>query len=55
MFLVYSTHECRCGREDLIDEDEDGLLGRELDAFPDDIHELTDGQILVVRKPHIPS
>ena len=45
MFLVYSTHECRCGREDLIDEDEDGLLGRQLDALSDNVDELANGEI----------
>lgn len=30
----------------LVDEDEDGLLGRELDPFADDVDELADRQVL---------
>jgi len=45
MLLVNRTHE-RGGRwQDLIDEDEDGLLGRQLDALADDIDELAYGEI----------
>jgi hypothetical protein len=45
MFLVYRAHERGSGREHLIDEDEDGLLGGELDALADHIDELADGEI----------
>lgn len=45
MFLVDAAHERGGGRQDLVDEDEDGLLGRQLDAFPDDVDELADGQV----------
>jgi len=45
VFLVNAAHE-RGGRwQDLIDEDEDGLLGRELDTLADYVDELTDGKI----------
>ena len=45
MLFVDAAHE-RCGwREDLVDEDEDGLLGRELYALADDIDELAHGEI----------
>jgi hypothetical protein len=29
------------GRQHVVDEDEDGLLGGELDALTDDVHKLT--------------
>ena len=45
MLFVDTTHECSSGREDFIDEDEDGLLWAELDAFADDINELADSEI----------
>jgi len=45
VLLINATHE-GCGRrKDLVDEDEDGLLGRQLDALADNIDELTDGQV----------
>ncbi len=45
VFLVDAAHE-RGGRwQDLVDEDEDGLLGGELDAFADYVHELTDSEV----------
>ena len=45
VLLVDRAHQ-RSGRwQDLIDEDEDGLLGRKLDALADDVDELADGQI----------
>lgn len=45
MLLVNRRHQ-RGGRwQHLVDEDEDGLLGRELDALADYINELTNGQI----------
>ena len=40
VLLVNRTHRCRCWREDLVDEDEDRLLRRELDTLPDNIDEL---------------
>jgi hypothetical protein len=45
VFLVDAAHERGGGRQDLVDEDEDGLLGAELDALADYIDELTDSQI----------
>ncbi len=45
MLLVNRRHQ-RGGRwQHLVDEDEDGLLGRELDALADYINELTNGQV----------
>jgi len=45
VLLVDARHE-RGGRgQDLVDEDEDGLLGRELDALADDVDELAYGQV----------
>jgi hypothetical protein len=46
VLLVYGTHECCCGRQYLIDEYEDGLLRRELDALTDYVDELANRQIL---------
>jgi hypothetical protein len=45
MLLVNRGHQ-RGGRwQHLVDEDEDGLLGRKLDALADYINELTDSQV----------
>jgi len=45
VFLIDRAHQ-RSGRwQDLIDEDEDGLLGGELDALADYVDELTDGEV----------
>lgn len=45
VFLVNAAHE-RGGRwQDLINEDEDGLLGGELDALADYVDELADGEV----------
>ena len=46
MFLVDAAHKGRCGWKDFVDEDEDGLLGRELDALADNIDELAHSQVL---------
>jgi hypothetical protein len=45
VFLVDRAHERSGRRKDLIDEDEDGLFGRELDALADYVDELTDGEV----------
>jgi hypothetical protein len=45
VLLVDAAHECGGWREGLIDEDEDGFLGRQLDALADDIDELADRQV----------
>lgn len=45
MLLVDAAHEGSSWRQDLIDEDEDGLLRGELDALADDVDELADGEV----------
>ena len=45
VFLVDGAHERGSGWQDLIDEDEDGLLGGELDAFADHVDELAHGEV----------
>jgi hypothetical protein len=45
VFLVDATHERGGGRQDLIDEDEDGLLRTELDSLAYHVDELSDGQV----------
>ena len=45
MFLVNRAHQSRGGRQDFVDEDEDGLLGAELDALADHVDELADGEV----------
>lgn len=45
VFLVDAAHERGGGRQDLVDEDEDGLLRGELDPLPDHVHELADGEV----------
>lgn len=45
MLLVDAAHEGSRGRQNLVDEDEDGLLGRQLDALSDHVDELADGEI----------
>ena len=45
MLLIDGAHERSCRWQDLIDEDKDGFLGRELDALADNIDKLTDGEI----------
>ena len=45
VLLVYRAHESGCGRQDLIDEDKDGLLGRQLNALADNVDELADGEV----------
>ena len=45
MLLVDGAHQ-RGGRgQDLVDEDEDGLLRAELDALADDVDKLADGKV----------
>lgn len=57
MLLVDGAHERGRGRQDLVDKDEDGLLGRELDTLADHVHELstaggeTDPVSTVVARP----
>lgn len=45
VLLVDAAHEGGRGWQDLIDEDEDRLLRGELDALPDHINELSNGEI----------
>jgi len=45
VLLVYRAHESGCRWQNLIDEDEDGLLGRQLNALADHVDELTDGEV----------
>ena len=45
VLLVYRAHQSRGRGENLIDEDEDGLFGREFDPLPDNIDELAHGQV----------
>lgn len=45
MLLVYRAHQSGSRGEDLIDEDEDGLLGRQLDALADHVDELADSEV----------
>ena len=45
VLLVDAAHQGGGWRQDLIDEDEDGLLRGELDPLPDDVDELPDGEI----------
>lgn len=45
VLLVYRAHESSRGRQDLIDEDKDGLLGRQLDALADNVDELANGEV----------
>ena len=45
MLLIYRGHQRGCGGQHLVDEDKNGLLGRELDALANDIYKLTDGEV----------
>lgn len=45
MLLVDAAHESGRGRQDLVDEDEDGLFGRELNSLANNIDELADRQV----------
>lgn len=54
MLLVDGTHKRRRWWQHLVDKDEDRLLGGELDAFPDNIYELPDRQILRSQEVNTP-
>ena len=45
MLFVDAAHECGSRRQYLINEDEYGLLWRELDALADNINELANGKV----------
>lgn len=46
MLLINRTHQRRRRRQDVIHENEDCLLGCELDSLADDVDELADGEVL---------
>eukprot|EP00965_Chrysotila_dentata_P036100 1201853-Pleurochrysis_carterae.AAC.4 len=43
--VAHCAHEGGCGRQRVVDKDEDGLLGRNGDALADDVDKLPDGQV----------
>lgn len=45
MLFIDATHERSCWGKHLVDEDENGLLRRELDALADNVDELADGEV----------
>jgi hypothetical protein len=45
VLLVYRAHQRSRRRQDLVDEDEDGLLRRQLNALADHVDELADCQV----------
>mmetsp|Transcript_430 Transcript_430/g.914 ORF Transcript_430/g.914 Transcript_430/m.914 type:complete len:207 (-) Transcript_430:202-822(-) len=45
LLFVERRHHRGCGRQDVVDEDEDSLFGRELDALAYDVHELSHGEV----------
>lgn len=45
MFLIDAAHQRSRGRQNLIDEDKDGLFGAELDALSDNVDKLADGKV----------
>lgn len=45
MLFINAAHESGSGRQDLIDEDENGLLRRQLDALADDVDKLADSEV----------
>jgi len=45
MLLVDGRHQGCCGWENLVDKDEDSLLGGELDALADHVDKLADSQV----------
>lgn len=45
MLLVDAAHQSRCWGQDLVDKDENGLLGRQLNALANDVNKLSDSKI----------
>ena len=45
VLLVDAAHQRGGGRQDLIDKDEDSLLGGQLDALADNVHELANREV----------
>ena len=48
LLLIYRAHKSGSRRQDLVDEDEDGLLRSELDPLPNNVDELAYGEILEI-------
>jgi hypothetical protein len=48
VLFIDGGHEGCGGWQDLINKDENGLLGSEFDTFPDNINKLPDGKILLL-------
>ena len=51
VLLINGAHQCSCRRKDFVNEDENGLLRRELDTFSNHIYELAHSQILWQSSP----
>jgi hypothetical protein len=45
VLFVDAAHESCGWRQDLVNEDEDGLLGRQLDPLANNVDELANGQV----------
>ena len=45
MLLPARAHQRRSGWQNLVDEDEDGLFWRKLDALADNVNELAHGEV----------
>lgn len=45
MLFVDAVHQRSRRGQDFVNEDEDGFLGRELDALSDHVDELADGEV----------
>lgn len=45
MLFVNGAHQRSSRRQDLVDEDENGFFGRELDALTDDVDKLADCEV----------
>ena len=45
MLLIDGAHKCGSGRQHFVNEDEDGFLRGKLDAFADNVHELSYSEV----------
>ena len=45
VLFIDAAHQRGCWRQDLIDEDEDRFLRGQLDALPDHVNKLADGEV----------
>lgn len=45
VLLIYRAHKSGSRRQDLVDEDEDGFLRRQLNPLANHVDELADGQV----------